>query len=171
MNWEAIGAIGQVFGSIAVFITLVYLSVQTNHSRRESQRAMALARNQTERDLFARGNDTAVRAALRKANRGLAFHTYSNAFIDRLIREAKLTEEEAFMVFTNEWSWWSYRASAISHYDELPPNDRAELSRQIHDVYGSPGLARTFYEDFGKSLGDTRAVLFIENSISMRRTE
>src|SRR5262250_896557 len=103
MNWEEVGAIGQVLGSIAVFITLVYLSIQTNHSRRESQRAMALARNQAERDLFARGNDGAVRTALVKANRGLGFGSYPNAFINRLVRDAQLTEEEAFTVFTNEW--------------------------------------------------------------------
>jgi hypothetical protein len=28
MNWEAIGAIGEVLGALAVIVTLVYLAVQ-----------------------------------------------------------------------------------------------------------------------------------------------
>ena len=31
MNWEEVGAIGQVLGSIAVFVTLGYLAVQVKH--------------------------------------------------------------------------------------------------------------------------------------------
>ena len=39
MNWDAIGAGGEVAGAIAVFLTLLYLTVQVRHSRRliESQ--------------------------------------------------------------------------------------------------------------------------------------
>lgn len=33
MNWEEVGAIGQMLGSIAVFITLGYLSLQVRHAR------------------------------------------------------------------------------------------------------------------------------------------
>ena len=32
MNWEAMGAIGEIFGAIAVFATLVYLSIQIKQS-------------------------------------------------------------------------------------------------------------------------------------------
>ena len=32
MNWEAIGAIGEIFGAIAVFATLVYLALQIRQS-------------------------------------------------------------------------------------------------------------------------------------------
>lgn len=33
MNWDAIGAVGQVLGSVAVFVTLGYLAVQIRHAR------------------------------------------------------------------------------------------------------------------------------------------
>lgn len=45
MNWDEVGAIGQVLGSIAVFITLGYLAMQTNHARREVQRAISQSRD------------------------------------------------------------------------------------------------------------------------------
>ena len=33
MNWDAIGALGEVLGSIAVFLTLGYLAIQVRHAR------------------------------------------------------------------------------------------------------------------------------------------
>jgi hypothetical protein len=33
MNWEAIGAVGELVGALAVFATLIYLAVQVRHSR------------------------------------------------------------------------------------------------------------------------------------------
>ena len=37
MNWDAIGAIGQVLGSIAVFVSLVYLAVQIRRSTTQAR--------------------------------------------------------------------------------------------------------------------------------------
>ena len=34
MNWEAIGAVGEVLGGVAVIVTLIYLAVQTQQVRR-----------------------------------------------------------------------------------------------------------------------------------------
>ena len=35
MNWEAIGAIGEVFGGVAVLATLIYLAVQVRQAKRQ----------------------------------------------------------------------------------------------------------------------------------------
>jgi hypothetical protein len=37
MNWEAIGAIGEILGAGAVIVTLVYLAVQIRHVREQNQ--------------------------------------------------------------------------------------------------------------------------------------
>lgn len=37
MNWEAIGALAEVLGSVAVLVTLVYLAVQTRSINKQSQ--------------------------------------------------------------------------------------------------------------------------------------
>ena len=39
MNWEAIGAIGEVAGAIGVIVTLIYLSIQIRHNTRSSRLA------------------------------------------------------------------------------------------------------------------------------------
>ena len=40
-NWEAIGAVGEVVGGAAVFISLLYLAMQIRSSRRSDQVAAA----------------------------------------------------------------------------------------------------------------------------------
>lgn len=41
MNWDAIGAVGEVVGAIAVVATLIYLSVQTRQNTKAVQHATA----------------------------------------------------------------------------------------------------------------------------------
>ena len=38
MNWDAIGAVGEIFGAIAVFVSLIYLAVQTRNNTRTGTR-------------------------------------------------------------------------------------------------------------------------------------
>jgi len=33
VNWDAIGAIGEIVGAVAVLITLLYLAIQVRHFR------------------------------------------------------------------------------------------------------------------------------------------
>lgn len=54
MNWEAIGAIGEVGGAIAVVATLFYLSVQIRNSNRESQVNIAWTITDALNDFIAR---------------------------------------------------------------------------------------------------------------------
>lgn len=35
MNWDAIGAVGEVLGAVAVIATLAYLAVQVRHLKSE----------------------------------------------------------------------------------------------------------------------------------------
>ena len=45
MNWDAVGALAELLGSLAVFATLIYLAVQVRHSRDllEENRKVALS--------------------------------------------------------------------------------------------------------------------------------
>ena len=52
MNWEAISAVGQILGAIAVFVTLAYLAVQVSHARQETRRAISQSRTETLRQLL-----------------------------------------------------------------------------------------------------------------------
>ena len=55
MNWEAIGAVGEILGAIAVVVTLLYLARQTKASGRAtvsaSRSASAVAISELDRDI------------------------------------------------------------------------------------------------------------------------
>lgn len=52
MNWEALGAIGELVGAVAVVVTLLYLSAQIRHSNRTSKSAVASDLMQKYNDLL-----------------------------------------------------------------------------------------------------------------------
>lgn len=53
MNWEAIGAIGEILGAVAVFVSLFYLALQIRRSNLQSRAAMVQSLSAE----FAKSND------------------------------------------------------------------------------------------------------------------
>jgi hypothetical protein len=39
LNWDAVGAMGEIFGSLGVFISLIYVALQMRHSAAETRNA------------------------------------------------------------------------------------------------------------------------------------
>jgi len=94
MNWEAIAAIGQVLGSLAVFITLVYLSVQVRHARGEVRRSVTQSRAEGARELaMNHANNQRLTSTFLKANARLGGPV--NPFVTTLMEQSGLTAEEA----------------------------------------------------------------------------
>lgn len=56
MNWEAMGAIGEIVGAAGVIITLAYLAVQVRQNSRQLERGIEASRIAAE-DAFGRGFD------------------------------------------------------------------------------------------------------------------
>jgi len=52
MNWEAIGAIGDFVGALAVIITLAYLAVQVRHAKDAAADTNRLERSKGVRDIM-----------------------------------------------------------------------------------------------------------------------
>lgn len=44
MNWDAVGAISEGLGSVAVMVTPLYLAIQVRHAPAETKRAVSLER-------------------------------------------------------------------------------------------------------------------------------
>jgi len=51
MNWDAIAAIGQMLGSVAVLVTLAYVAAQVHQARRETRRGLSQGRAEAVRHL------------------------------------------------------------------------------------------------------------------------
>lgn len=67
MNWDAVGALGDLVGGIAVVASLIYLAIQVRHSSRqtsENTRALRIASRSAFQDSFARWRALATDARL-----------------------------------------------------------------------------------------------------------
>jgi hypothetical protein len=164
MNWEEVGAIGQVLGSIAVFVTLGYLAAQVRHTRQETRRALSQGRSEGHRDLLAQAREERVLSVQLKADATLG--APPNPVTTALVDQAGLTLEEANLMTMMQIAWWTYRLQMIPDVDELPPMQRMAFDNQIRGSYGRPGVARVFYETYLKRSAHPDALRYIDNLLA-----
>jgi hypothetical protein len=164
MDWEAIGAVGEVLGSLAVFITLGYLAVQIRHARSEARRALSQGRSEAHRDLLAQARDEAVLTATLKGEVALGAHPAP--FQAALMDQAGLTYEEAFRVMNMNIAWWTYFLQIVPYVDELPPIERTAFENRVRGAYGRPGVSRLFFETYLKSSAHPNALRYVESVLA-----
>jgi hypothetical protein len=113
MNWDAIGALGEVLGSIAVFLTLGYLAI-AGASTRGDQVRHSISQNST-------GRQSAICSCAARRTRGLiglnvrvneAVGGQPSVFEATLVEEVGLTAEEAAAM---HWDRWLVAATAADH--------------------------------------------------------
>jgi len=114
MNWDAIGAIGQLVGAIAVVITLGYLALQIRHAKEATADVSRLDRGAGIRDLLSRMAEDGLRDAWIKAE------GTENAYA-RIADALGLTLEQAAKIEFNcqGWFWlhWAHWASTKTDRD------------------------------------------------------
>ena len=140
MNWDEVGAIGQVLGSVAVFVTLGYLAIQVKHSRQDARRALSQGRGEANRDILALQCDERINRLNERVNAALGRPPYP--FVSALIEQVGLTSEEATLLFWSESARWAYRLQIIPHVDELSPMERNQFDGAIRSGYGRPSGSR-----------------------------
>jgi len=147
MNWEAIGAIAELMGAIAVFSTLVYLTVQIRQNTKalqgttlnaitaQSSEELKWASEQTDLRLKARDESESLSEAelwqlycwLASAMqaRENEYFQFKLGLLDRMVWDSRLNIVES--IFDNEW--------AIRHWkDRLRKVYSDEFTRLIDDV-------------------------------------
>ncbi len=97
MNWEAIGAIGEVLGAVGVIITLAYLAVQMRQSNRLAKRAAVQG----------------VLAGRAEMNRFIASHPDLNELIWKGMESPHELDESEWRRFTLAFS------TVIRHYEAI----------------------------------------------------
>ena len=163
MNWEEVGAIGQVLGSIAVFVTLGYLAIQVKHSRQDARRALSQGRGEANRDVLALQCDERINRLFDKAN--VVLGAPPSTFASALMEQVGLTSEEATLLYWLELTRWNYRLQIIPNADELSPMERAHFDGSIRTGYGRVGVSQLFYERI-KLAAHPDAVRYIDNLLA-----
>ena len=163
MNWDAIAAIGQMLGSVAVLVTLGYLAVQVRHSRQEGRRALSQGRSEGVRETLSWQTDERINRLTVKAEAALG--APPGGPVLALMEQAGLTREEAIPLFMVQYAVWTSRAQTIPNVDELSAIERTQFETSIRMSYGRPGIARLFWEHF-KQGTHPDAVRYIENLLA-----
>ena len=174
MNWDAIGALGEIFGALAVVATLVYLSRQIKHQSvatvGETTNAwladynaliVDLMRNPELTDLFRRGLDD---FEVLTGDEQMRLHVYliahllnaqnvymqlDDEIIHRQIAENVLEHNAALLATKGGNHWWStcrpiLRKGFVEHLD-----NRIANSLPVTDVW--PWFSKTIGDQKSKS--------------------
>ena len=162
MNWEEVGAIGQMLGSIAVLVTLGYLAVQLRHARAEVRRSVSQGRSAAARELAMQsaGNELLPRANY-KAHLALGGRPHA---IQQPLADAGLTNDEIGAVIWSQFAFWAYRQSTVTQIHELTVGERAEFDIAIRNAYGQ-GVGRLWYST-SKATLNPDAVRYIDNLLA-----
>jgi hypothetical protein len=164
VNWEEVSAIGQVLGSLAVFVTLGYLAVQVRHARTDLQRSISQGRSEAIRSLLlTRATDERLARIIAKAD--AAYGSEPQPFVAELVKRG-LTIDEALAVQNEQGAFWNYRLQVIPYIAELPNGDRLAFDSAIRRAYGSPGVGRFYYEAFAKAGSLSDATRYIDNLLA-----
>lgn len=164
MSWDAMAAIGQMLGSVAVLVTLVYLAIQVRHARSEAGRALSQGRGEALRDIFAQQRDERINRLTLKATAALRGPTHP--FMTALADQAGFTLEDASLLMWNQIAWWNYFLQIIPRVDELPAMERTQFEVPIRSQYGNAGVGRLFFETYIKPIGHPDAVHYIESLLA-----
>jgi len=135
INWNAVAAMGQAVSSIAVVLTLVYLTNQVRQAEIASTDANRLARSSGVAEFFlAAAHDPQFRLTERRV-RG---ETVGSLFTEELCRRLELTEEEATQLAASAQYWfWLHWGQWRSSMDE---GDRLELQNMVQRFYALPQI-------------------------------
>ena len=132
MNWEAIGALGEIVGALAVVLTLAYLAIQVRHAKEATADTNRLERSKGVRDMMlASAADSGLRENLTK---GLQLSDYYNEIASNLNMSSD--EAASFDWAMLYWFWlhWGQYASTTKE------SDVEELRNVISGFYRNPGV-------------------------------
>ena len=164
MNWDAIGAVGQMLGSIAVVVSMVYAGLQVQQAKTEVQRSISQHRaDSLAALLLARATNQHLCEAFTAANAALG--AQDAPFVDALTRRAGLTLQDANALQAEQQAWWLHGTQIVNALGELSAGERAEFEALAHRMYTTVPVSRLWYESTKAAL-DPDVVRYIEGLLA-----
>lgn len=138
MNWEAVGASGELLGAAAVLITLAYLAAQVRHARQDIRRSARQSRVQAARErLLTRATHPELNRLIVRAQRELGMRDPTDGFIAVIQQRTGMQREEAATLHYELAAEWQYRTEAILNADQMSAGERFEFEHSLRVNYGS----------------------------------
>jgi hypothetical protein len=132
MNWDAIGAIGELVGAAAVVVTLIYLASQLRHAKTVANDTNRLTRaNDLREMLHGISIDDGLRGSVM---RGFGMEAYAESYANAL--GLSVDDARRLQYYAPYWFWlrWGQFASSTSE------RDVAELRNLAGAFYTLPAM-------------------------------
>ncbi|MFK8049606.1 MAG: hypothetical protein AB8B81_14365 [Halioglobus sp.] len=159
VNWDAIGAVGEILGAIAVVATLGYLAVQVRAARDSAADANRLnrANGVTQMALEFVGNSDLANSVM-KSHKTEDYYTHFASTLDISFDDA--SRSDWFHVYYFWLHWGQYSSSKTEE-------DLAELSNVIRAFYGIPAVRYSWdHSPFSKPVLDPAFVNYVNQILS-----
>ena len=144
MNWDAVAAISQVLGSVAVFVTLGYLALQTRHATDEARRSFFEAHHDGIRELVSnRAVNPRLNELFLRARIGLSAE--APEFANALVKETGLSIEDAVAVYWDMAADWMCRLQFLRNKDRMTAAEREQFEWPFISAYGGDPVGRLWW--------------------------
>ena len=159
MNWEAIGAVGEVLGATAVVITLGYLAVQVRHAKAATADQSRIYRATAVREMALETCRDEQLRMLQTKSWGM------EPYYQEMAEKQGISLEDATKLDWGNayyfWMWWGQFASTIQG------SDLKELENIVAGVGGIPGMREHWeHSPLSRPLLDERFVKFVDGVLA-----
>ncbi len=162
MNWDAIGAVGEILGAAAVVATLVYLAIQIRYAKDAAADVNRLSRAAGVRETIALtiGNPRLVNAWIKAQGSEPAYENLTRSF-------GLETVEDGFDVeqLCQSW-WWLHWGQWASMTTE---RDIDELRHLISEFYSRPPMSVAWENSQNVVLLEPAFRAFVDAAIASRK--
>jgi len=161
LNWDAIGAIGEILGAAAVVATLVYLAIQVRSAKSAAADVNRLSRAVGVRDIIRQTIDDSelcdawIRAAGNVGN--------YQVIADRLGLSLGEAQKVTFQCQSWWWLHWGQWASITTEKDIV------ELKHLVSEFYSVPPISVVWAEDESVQLLDSEFIEFVNDAVLEKR--
>ena len=136
MNWDAVGAIGEVIGAVAVVVSLLYLAGQVKHMRETSVRNTRHMRNTGIREIFTSiSSSPTLSDAWMKVEASLGDNPILYATAESLAEKTGTTVKEANQVICHTMAL--YHQYRTAYYSDLTAAEKAGLEANMQHFFRS----------------------------------
>ncbi len=160
MSWEAIGAIGEVIGALAVVVTLAYLASQVRYAKIAASDSNRLVRASGVREMYlSMTQDPALTLEVAAADPvNLAhYEAFAANFGITLEQAARIDSQNQYYF----WLHWGQFASSQA------ATDREELRNLVQGFYRVPHVKYSWeHGPYAKLLLEPRFVKFIDETLA-----
>ena len=163
MNWDAIGAIGEILGAAAVVATLVYLAIQVRSAKSAAADVNRLSRAAGVRENIRQTlNDSELRDAWIRAS-GSAGNF--QVIADKLGLSYSEAQKVTFQVQSWCWLHWGQWASITTE------KDMVELEHLVSEFYSGPPISVVWTEDESTGLLDPEFTKFVNDAVQAKQRD